>query len=55
MATVNYNINLEEMLLKIPAGPEREKAAIALDDLLGIEHITTEVFSALLSEVLDEP
>jgi hypothetical protein len=42
MATVHYNINLEEMLLKIPAGPEREKAAIALDDFLGIEHIPTE-------------
>jgi hypothetical protein len=39
---INYNINLEEMLLKIPAGPEREKAAIALDEFLGITHIPTE-------------
>jgi hypothetical protein len=42
MATVHYNLNLEEMLLKIPAGPEREKAAVALDEFLGIEHIPTE-------------
>jgi hypothetical protein len=42
MATVIYDINLEEMLLEIPAGPEREKAAIALDDFLGIPHIPTE-------------
>jgi hypothetical protein len=42
VATVNYNINLEEMLLKIPAGPEREKAAVALDEFLGIQHIPTE-------------
>jgi hypothetical protein len=42
MATVKYNINLEEMLLKIPAGPDREKAAISLDEFLGIPHIPTE-------------
>jgi hypothetical protein len=38
----DYNLNLEEMLLKIPAGPERERAAIALDEFLGIPHIPTE-------------
>jgi hypothetical protein len=40
--TIEYNINLEEMLLKIPAGPERERAAIILDHSLGITHIPTE-------------
>jgi hypothetical protein len=30
------------MLLKIPAGPERERAAIILDHSLGIQHIPTE-------------
>jgi hypothetical protein len=40
--TMNYNLNLEEMLLEIPAGPEREKAAIALDEFLCIPHIPTE-------------
>jgi hypothetical protein len=40
--TINYDISLEEMLLKIPAGPEREEAAIALDQFLGIQHIPTE-------------
>jgi hypothetical protein len=47
MATVNYNINLEEMLLKIPAGPEREKAAIALDKFLCIPHIPTEGYEQI--------
>jgi hypothetical protein len=42
MVKINYTINLEEMLLKIPAGPERERAAIALDEFLGIPHIPTE-------------
>jgi hypothetical protein len=37
-----YNMNLEEMLLRIPAGPERERAAIILDESLGIPHIPTE-------------
>jgi hypothetical protein len=40
--TINYNLDLEEMLLKIPAGPERERAAIILDESLGIPHIPTE-------------
>jgi hypothetical protein len=60
---IHYNINLEEMLLEIPAGPEREKAALVLDRSLGIPHIPTEgyenageeVFSALLADVPDEP
>jgi hypothetical protein len=39
---INYQINLEEMLLKIPAGPRREKAAIALDKFLDIPHIPTD-------------
>jgi hypothetical protein len=47
MATVNYDINLEEMLLKIPAGPEREKAALVLDKSLGIPHIPTEGYEKI--------
>jgi hypothetical protein len=42
MVEINYNLNLEEMLLKIPAGPERERAALILDESLGIPHIPTE-------------
>jgi hypothetical protein len=42
MVKGSYDLNLEEMLLKIPAGLEREQAAIALDAFLGIEHIPTE-------------
>ena len=35
MATLNfsYDINLDEMLLALPAGEERERATIALDDM----------------------
>jgi hypothetical protein len=35
------------MLLKIPAGPEREKAAIALDEILDIPHVPTEGYEQL--------
>jgi hypothetical protein len=35
------------MLLKILAGPTRERAAIALDEFLGIPHIPTEGYERL--------
>ena len=44
MAKVDYNINLDRMLERIPAGQERENAAISLDQFLGIPHIPTEGF-----------
>ena len=44
MATVIGHVDFEAMLQNIPAGEERETAAINLDKFLGIPHIPTEGF-----------
>ena len=43
---IPFNFSLDQMLLDIPTGSERERAAIALDKALGIPHIPTEGYDA---------
>jgi len=44
MVEMEGYIDFDGMLNAIPAGEERERAAIGLDKFLGIEHIPTEGF-----------